>query len=239
MTPPKIQAITIDAMGTLILPAPSIGAVLAKGLSDEVPHGVDLEGALSEAFRRAHEGALTSRKTECITERGEKLFWGKVYHQVLQAVFPHEKEPFFKKCTKKIWEAVGRPENWDEVPGSRPPLELLSRCGYKIYIFSNGDSRLPKILKGLGLTTLVEEVFVATDIGYRKPHPQAFLTVQENIGLPPHALLHVSGERELHAQGALQAGWNAAFVGPVPPKNERIRHLQRLGDLVEWLMPAS
>lgn len=237
----SVKVVTIDAIGTLIAPVPSVGAILAKCLRNQSLQleWPILEESLQEAFDFFYEAAIPSRKTEGLTDRTEKAFWMKIFSKILGELLPRAPDSFLKKMTNEFWEAMSRPENWDELPGARPPLELLSRCGYKICILSNGDSRLHKILKGLGLSSIAEAAFVATELGYRKPHPEAFIKVMQALRLPPEAFLHVSGDREEDVLGATQAGWKGAFLHPLPPKNSNLLHVQRLGDLVELLMPSE
>lgn len=237
----SIKAITIDAIGTVVAPTPSVGVILANCLQNQDVQcdWPNLTNSLQEAFEYFYEAAAPSRKVEGVTDRTEKLFWGKIFAKILGELFPRAPDAFLKKMVKAFWEAMSRPENWEEIPGARPPLELLSRCGYKIYIFSNGDSRLHKILKGLGLSSIAEAAFVATELGYRKPHPQAFAKVMSALRLPPEAFLHVSGDREEDVLGAMQAGWSGAFLHASSPKNKSLLHVQRLGDLVERLMPSD
>lgn len=237
----SVKAITIDAIGTLIEPVPSVGSILANCLRSQSTQmdWPNLAESLQEAFDFFYEAATPLRKTQGLTDRTEKAFWMKIFSKILSEILPRAPDTFLKKMTKAFWDAMSRPENWDEIPGARPPLELLSRCGYKVCIFSNGDSRLHKILKGLGLHSIAESTFVATELGYRKPHPQAFIKVMDALRLPPEAFLHVSGHREEDVIGAMQAGWKAAFLHSLPPKNENLLHVQRLGDLVELLMPTS
>lgn len=234
-----IKAITIDAIGTLVEPRPSVGAIYAKTLSSAgalLPQKI--EQNLENHFQKIHRNLSAKHALSGITERNEKKFWHQIIQQTLEACVPKVTEIQLKAWIRLLWEQLAKPENWDEIPGSRPPIEVLTRCAYPVYIFSNADGRLHKILKGLGLTTLVQDVFLATDIGYRKPHPQAFAAVQDALGLEPAEILHVGNDSEADVHGALAAGWQTAYLGDdIVPKGTL--KLNRLGDLVELLLEQN
>jgi putative hydrolase of the HAD superfamily len=55
-------------------------------------------------------------------------------------------------------------------------------------------------------------VFASSEIGWRKPAPQFFRTIQEQLGLSPHELLMVGDDLQLDIAAANRAGWQALHV---------------------------
>lgn len=243
-----IKAITIDAIDTLITPDPSIGAIYARSFHDKgftfPPENI---ANFNKIFRKIYQELTAVRKLTPATERGDKLFWTQVFQKTLQVLIPDIHENTLKASTKHLWTELSKPENWKEIPGTRSPLELLTHAGYKIYIFSNADQRLQKILKGLGLLAFIEDIFLANDLGYRKPHPQSFAAVQDALGLEPSQILHIGNHPKIDIEGAQNAGWHTAYIKTLTKniletngeaKNNTLS-INRLGDLTEILLKSS
>lgn len=67
----------------------------------------------------------------------------------------------------------------------------LKQQGFKIAIFSNHTSKLRDKLKGNGILDLVDEVVVSGEIGFQKPHKEAFDCLFEILKVQPHEVVFI------------------------------------------------
>jgi epoxide hydrolase-like predicted phosphatase len=73
---------------------------------------------------------------------------------------------------------------------------ILRACGYKVAIFSNATSQLRIKLKQLGIDVLVDEVVVSGEIGFQKPHKEAFQVLFERLGVNPEEVVFIDDARK-------------------------------------------
>ena len=67
----------------------------------------------------------------------------------------------------------------------------LRQQGFKIAIFSNHTSRLRDKLRGNGILDLVDEVVVSGEIGFQKPHKEAFDVLFDLLRVNPEEVVFV------------------------------------------------
>jgi putative hydrolase of the HAD superfamily len=200
-----IQAITFDAVGTLIGPYPSVGAIYAEELG---ALGYDLDPGLLErnfikAFRRFKEdqpGALLDRAG-----------WRIIVANALLGSIPGQDSD---RVFERLWNGFARPERWCVLSGVEQTLQDLRAAGLRLFVLSNNDGRLHGILRGLPIGACFEAVFVSAELSAEKPSRRIFERVQERIHLAADRILHVGDSPVEDVQGALNAGWRAALVGP-------------------------
>ncbi len=68
---------------------------------------------------------------------------------------------------------------------------VLRREGYKVAILSNNTSDLRKFLKEKGIDRLVDEIVISGEIGFQKPHKEAFDAAFEKLGVRPAEAIFV------------------------------------------------
>ena len=108
-------------------------------------------------------------------------------------------------------------EGWNaiflgEFPGVRTLLARL-RERVPIYAFSNSNPTHHAVWARRYAETLAlfDRVFVSSDLGLRKPEPEAFLAVAEKIGIGTEALLFLDDAHE-NVAGARAVGMTAEHV---------------------------
>ncbi len=202
-----IDAITFDAVGTLIVPHPSVGEIYAEELSrmehNISPNVIEERFSLSfRTFKKDYPGRLLNRDS-----------WRKIVATTLEGLIPEED---IDNVFETLWGTFTRAERWRLLPGVLPTLQRLSKKGPRLFVLSNNDERLLTILDGLGIAKYFEKIFVSAEMGAEKPSPILFKRVEENIRVEAKKILHVGDSLSEDIQGALQAGWNAAFIGSMP-----------------------
>ena len=108
-------------------------------------------------------------------------------------------------------------EGWNsiyvgEIPGI---AKLLSDIKKKlpIYSFTNSNETHQRVwsIRFKNILNLFENVFVSSEIGKRKPEPEAFRFISDEIGLKPENILFLDDSIE-HVMGARAVGMNAVHV---------------------------
>jgi len=218
----SIQAITFDAVGTLIAPYPSVGEIYAEELAtlgyslnpDQLETGFI---SSFKKFKHNHPDALLNRDA-----------WRIIVSTTFNGLIPSDK---FDTHFQKLWDAFAQPERWRILPGTEETLRYLHAKGLRLFVLSNNDERLHTILKGLIIGQFFEEVFVSAELGAEKPALSLFQLVQSRIEVSPSKILHVGDSFNEDVQGAVKAGWHAALVGKEPDTPLEIGHFMRASNI--------
>jgi HAD superfamily hydrolase (TIGR01549 family) len=89
-------------------------------------------------------------------------------------------------------------------------LELLRQKNARAVILSNHVPELPRIVDGLGLGDLVDDVLTSAIIGYEKPHPEAFRLALGSV--PPERACMIGDNPVADIAGAQRIGARAVLV---------------------------
>ena len=196
MRPADLDAVTIDAYGTLV------------GLADPVPAltaglralGVECNAAsVKRAFAKevayyrehSHEGrddaTLNALRRECVA--------------VILDDLGSELDPasFVDRFVASM--------RFELLPGAREAIERLRRLGLAVAVASNWDVALGEHLLGLGLDGM--PVVTSAEAGAPKPDTAVFLRALERLSARPERALHV-GDSEADEEGARAAGMHFA-----------------------------
>ncbi|MBI4085086.1 MAG: HAD-IA family hydrolase [Candidatus Liptonbacteria bacterium] len=68
---------------------------------------------------------------------------------------------------------------------------ILKSQGLKAGIFSNSNSQLREKLSATGIAKLVDEIVISGEIGFQKPHKEAFNVLFEKLGVRPGELVFI------------------------------------------------
>ncbi len=227
-------AVLFDAAGTLIELRKPVGETYARVARE---HGVALPpdrlallpDRLEAAFRSAFKAAPAMVFPGVLIEeicRLEKAWWRQVVSDTFRAADPDAKFPDFDGFFESLFDEMGRPQTWREVPGARSLLLRLRSLRWATAIVSNFDRRLPNILQGLGLAELFDAVVLCSDVGAAKPAAAIFHRALERLQIPASRAVVVGDDEELDIEGARAAGLRAIDV----------RSLAKLDGLLDQLM---
>lgn len=67
----------------------------------------------------------------------------------------------------------------------------LKKIGYKIAILSNATTELRKKLQDLGIHEYIDEIVISGEIGFQKPHKEAFDIVFQKLGVLPQEVIFI------------------------------------------------
>lgn len=68
---------------------------------------------------------------------------------------------------------------------------VLRKQGLKVAIFSNNTSKLREELTENGIIKLVDEVVISAEIGFQKPHKEAFQALFEKLNVYPEEVVFI------------------------------------------------
>jgi len=190
----ELDAITIDAFGTLITLADPVGplraALAARGVAR-------MDGEVRRAFAaevayyvpRSHEGrdeaTLALLRRDCarvfLDAAGAELDEGEFTAAFLASL---------------VFEAV---------PDAAAACRTLVAAGLRLAVVSNWDVGLEEHIAGLGLDTLVEAIVTSAEAGAPKPAPAVFELALARLGAAPSRAVHI-GDAPADEEGARAAG---------------------------------
>jgi putative hydrolase of the HAD superfamily len=194
-----VRIILFDAVGTLIHVRPSVAEVYRRvGLR----YGSQLTA--EQIGRRFRESLARHQNGGRTNEPRERQRWRTIVAEVLDDIPQAGDHPF-----EELWDAFRQPEQWSLYNDVAEVWEELRCRGRVLGIASNFDSRLRTICQGLPLLRDAENIFISSEIGFPKPHPQFFHGVQRALRAEPREILLVGDSVEYDVEGALSAGWQA------------------------------
>jgi putative hydrolase of the HAD superfamily len=191
----ELEAVTIDAYGTLITlrdPVPALRAALAsRGIqhnSADVRRAFEAEAAFYVA--RSHEGrdeaALALLRRDCAG----------VFLEALDAEV--EADDFAPAFVSSL--------TFAELPGARNACLELALAGLRLAVVSNWDIGLHPHLGALGLDAIVDLVVTSAEAGAPKPAPAVFELALARLGVDDAARAVHVGDTAADEEGANAAG---------------------------------
>ena len=230
-----IKAVFFDAAGTLIKPARSVGesyaAIAAK-------HGKEVSSTnITERFRTCFDAAprlAFPGATEDTVAALERDWWKSLVAQVFEPWSPFVR---FEEYFAELFAYFASPNAWTLYPEVLETLTSLNERGLILDVISNFDSRLVRILDGLGAGAQFENIFVSSRVGYAKPDGRIFNAALSCHGLAPAQALHVGDSEINDLSGANQAGIKGILVErgktSAAPASDRINSLRSILALLD------
>ncbi|HJO23259.1 MAG: HAD-IA family hydrolase [Myxococcota bacterium] len=205
-----IRAVLFDAAGTLIETREPVGGVYARHARK---HGVEISARrLGEAFARVFEAApplvFPGLGTE---ERGEQErgWWRARVHETFRAADSAQRPDDFEALFEGLWRHFSDPGEWKTRRDAAETLVRLRAQEIQTGVVSNFDGRLPGILGGLGLLSLLDTVVLPADAGAAKPDPRIFAMALERLAVRPEDSIFVGNDAQRDLAGARAAGLRA------------------------------
>jgi putative hydrolase of the HAD superfamily len=221
-----VEAVTFDAMGTLVSLAPP-GPRLQRSLARRLGREVELarcEGAMRVEMRyyRAHctaardASSLAALRLECASLLADALAIGVSGADVLPS----------------LTDAI----SFLAYDDARPALDRLAADGVKLAVVANWDISLSDVLVRLGLAEPFAAIVTAAAVGAAKPDPRPFQIALERLGADAAHCVHVGDDPVTDVAGARAAGLSAVLLDRSGRAPEAITGL---AELVELLGPPA
>jgi putative hydrolase of the HAD superfamily len=190
----KIEAVTIDAYGTLLTlrdPVPALSAALASRDIERSAHDVQRAFDAEVAFYVAHSHEGRNAATLALLRRD----CAGVFLETLETELdPCEFAPAFVSSLA-----------FAEVPGARAACRELAAARLRLAVVSNWDIGLHDHLGALGLDTVVDLVVTSAEAGAPKPAPAVFERALARLRVAATRAVHV-GDSAADEEGARAAG---------------------------------
>lgn len=183
------KAVLVDVGGTLIEAVPSPPEVYAATLSrygPEVSAG-EVAPVFSQVWQEMTQEHPLGLDRYHLWKGGEREWWGAFLRRVLDRL--HHPAPW-EQVLDELFATFARPEQWRVFPEALPVLARLREKGVKVGAVSNWDSRLPRLLQGLGLAPFLDVVVVSALEGVEKPNPEIFHRALQRLGVSAAEATH-------------------------------------------------
>tara|TARA_Y100000590_G_scaffold329897_1_gene374694 strand:- start:872 stop:1405 length:534 start_codon:yes stop_codon:yes gene_type:complete len=162
----------------------------------------------------------------------EKNWWkDRVKETFEDANAPIPKE-LFEDFFNRLWNYFGKAENWSASDEIRPLLLKFKKEGYQLAILSNFDLRLLKILEGLNLADMFDEIVLPSFARAAKPSSEIFRYCLERLHVHPSQAIYIGDDPKKDIEGAKGAGIQAINIHELATLNELLEKVK------ETLIPA-
>jgi putative hydrolase of the HAD superfamily len=213
-TPTRIEAVTLDATGTLFA-CPAMGEIYSEVLAR---HGVSIT---ADSVRRVFP--VVWKELDCLTPAGRdrftsfaggsRAFWARLVDRLCELLETEAPGPF---AAAELYHRFASSAAWEVYPDVSPALDSMRGSGLRLGVISNFDERLTGILEGLDLARHLELVLPSSELGIAKPNPRIFRHALDRLGVEPSAALHVGDAPLEDVEGAQAAGMEAVLLDRGP-----------------------
>lgn len=234
MRTPTVRAVFFDVGNTLLYAEPSVSEVCRQVLA-RAGHVRDL--SLIDSFMPLVDAYYEERYAEddafWTDEERTSSVWVGMY-SLLCRKLGIESEAV--SIAREVYDEFGRPERWALYPDVRPTFERLQAAGLRLGIISNWDSRLARLLNGLGLDDVLDDIVSSADVGLHKPDPRIFELACDRLGVQPGEAAHVGDHHYADYLGASALGMRAVLIDRHGVEADHgVAPIQSLDDLDELL----
>ncbi|MBL9142771.1 MAG: HAD-IA family hydrolase [Verrucomicrobiaceae bacterium] len=195
-----IKVVFFDAVGTLIRLKEPVGSTYS---AVALQYGIDLPPEHLEAAFRSEWARCPAPFHEGSAPDDDREWWRDLVNRVFETagIVGGVGSDLFDD----LYDHFARPDTWEVFPDVRPALERLAvRC--RLFVLSNFDRRLRRILGGHGLDSCFDGMIISSEVGVSKPHPRIFDVALRAARIPPGSCLHVGDELKADGDGAREAG---------------------------------
>lgn len=219
-----MKAVFFDAVGTLIGLREPVGATYSRIAA---LHGLNIDAlTLDKAFRAAWKSLPQPQHDGKPAADDERSWWHELVRRCFAGALDTEPSPSkLDSIFADLYAHYASAEAWIVFPDVVPALTMLrDRC--RLFVLSNFDKRLRRILDGHDLTRFFESLVISSEMGASKPDPRIFRAAAEIADVAPSECTHIGDDRCLDLEGAKLAGFHVRLVRrPGSDLNEIAREL--------------
>jgi HAD superfamily hydrolase (TIGR01509 family) len=192
----RLEAVTVDALGTLVElgdPVPRLQAALAARGVARSPEEVASAFEVEAVYYRSRLGEPGPWDAEAVA--GLRRDCAGVFLSALGA--PLAPDDFAPSLVEAL--------RFHLTDGAAEALGALKRAGLALACVSNWDPTLHEALGELGVAPFFDAVVTSAEAAAAKPDPQIFDVALTRLGVAPERALHV-GDSDADREGARAAG---------------------------------
>ncbi len=225
-----VLAVTLDVGGTLLREVSSRSRIYTEAARRR---GLELtETEMGLWMHRTHE-ELSLEWNGCFRYSDDwfRAFIERIYCGEL-GLDPRD----LPDLQSELFDRFSDPSTFRLFPGALELLQRLRSAEVRIGIVSNWSPRLKPILTGLGVTGLVDGIWVSAIERVEKPTAEIFLRACRGLNVEPSAALHAGDHPEKDVEGARAAGLRAVLVDPSGAHEDHDGHrVRNLLDLLDCI----
>lgn len=208
-----LKAVVLDVDGTLCSLTHSVGEIYAEVLASlAIPADASkLSRAARLEWVEYQDIYLNSEGQHQTSSTREREVWLEFVRRVLtRADLAEAAGP---KVVSVIYDVFATGRYRAIEPGALDFLKEAKKVGLVVAAATNNDARTKSVLRDLGLTDYLFDVFDAGDLLWKKPAVQFFTSVANRLGVEGDLILHVGNDPKLDIEPARRAGWSAVKYG--------------------------
>ena len=199
-----LRAVFFDVGNTLVYPYPSVGEVCRQVLAEEGHiHDLSAIDAYLPLVDQFYEDRYRSDDTFWTDEAETSQVWVGMYSLLCRKLGI---DVGAERIARRVYDEFGDSGRWRAYDDVAPAFERLRARGLRLGLISNWDSRLQRIIDGLGLGELLDTVVSSADVGLHKPDPRIFELACERLGVTPQQAAHVGDHHYADIVGASAVG---------------------------------
>lgn len=208
--PSRFKAIFFDAAGTLISVREPVGETYAR---IALQHDIRVEPeAMMRGFRAAWKSLPQPQHDGVPAEDDEREWWHELVRRcIVNALEAPVPDRVLDALFADLYSHYESPEAWAVFADVVPALHALSK-GHRLFVLSNFDKRLRRILAGHNLLRFFEALIISSEVGASKPDAHIFATAVQRAGVKPGECLHIGDDEHFDLHGALSSGFDARLV---------------------------
>jgi len=204
------EAVFFDVGNTLLYPYPSVPEVCRQVL-ERAGHLRDVAAidSLMPLVDAYYEDRYRDDDTFWTDEGETSGVWVGMYSLLCRELGLHQSA---EDLARAVYDEFGNPGRWRAYDDVEPALRRLKDAGVKTGIISNWDSRLVRILEGLGLARYLDTIVSSADVGLHKPDPRIFELACGRLEVEPRRAAHVGDHHYADVVGATAVGMTAVLI---------------------------
>jgi putative hydrolase of the HAD superfamily len=209
-----IKAVVLDIDGTLCSLTKGVGEIYAEVLQARgLPSDpATLSTAARDEWRSFQDSYLNTAHHHQTTHHREREVW----LDFVRGVFTRAGLPYgaSSEVVTSIYDAFASGNFRCVERGVIEFLEKAHAAGLSLVAASNNDDRSKITLRELGIAEHLNGIFVAGDLGWKKPSPHFFKAVESHLNMGAGQLLHIGNNYRLDVEAARRCGWSAVLYDP-------------------------
>lgn len=222
--------LVLDLVGTTIFPNPDPATVYTEAAAK---HGLSLDRSeiasrFSEAMRSA---SFIYPPDGATSEEVEREFWRMTVANVF-AKWEENTTSIFEA----LWNHFAEPTSWSIYPDAEQLLLELSKSEIDFVFATNFDTRVERVLQGLGLTHDSNRLFWSAQVGINKRAPSFYRELSCRLGVEPRQLLVIGDDFQNDFVAPTQAGARSCWLNRhrAKPPHEVGAMVWEVADLMQF-----
>lgn len=227
------KGIVLDIDGTICSLSKSVGEVYSEVLNAQGirSDGGLLDHATRKVWQEFESEYLNSQQDYRTDNERERSVWFSYAQRVLQVAGVSQWDD--ETVVRAIYDSFATGSNRQLEVGVVHFLERASSREIKVFAATNNDQRSKQVLSDLGVSLLLEGIFTAGDLGWKKPSAKFFQGLSARVELSPGELIHIGNNRALDVEPAERSGWKAIlYTKKMVSGAQRVKSFDELSTLL-------